>query len=87
MPSVILFHCVRWEHEKYHNEIERENNRRIKKASRKRQKNFIGLHKKNFGGINTMPLKVVELVEQISKLLAELKEIVETTPLDIELVK
>jgi len=34
-----------------------------------------------------MPLKVVELVEQISKLLAELKEIVETTPLDIALAK
>lgn len=34
-----------------------------------------------------MPLKVVELIEQIEKLVAELKTICETTPLDIALVK
>ena len=34
-----------------------------------------------------MPLKVVELIAQIEKLVAELKEICETTTLDIVLVK
>ena len=34
-----------------------------------------------------MPLKVVELISQIEKLVAELKEICETTPLDICICK
>lgn len=65
----------------------RKNNRGIKKTSRQRQTHFIGLHKKIIGGTNTMPLKVVELISQIEKLVAELKEICETTPLDICICK
>lgn len=87
MPGCAIIHCVRWEHEKYHNQIRRKDDRRIEKISRKRQTHFVGIHKKIIGGTNTMPLRVVELISQIEKLVDELKKICETTPLDICICK